>query len=340
MKKEKIIIVSIFIFLLVSSFYLMETVLENKSIHGTVQAQSMYYQPKDTIDVVFMGSSHIHCDINTAYLWEHYGIAGYDYSSAEQPLWITYYYLKEICKYQSPKLVVLDLYSPARFKDDYQYDWLSESLQGVRLSGNKIGMLMVSCEINRIPDFFPDIVTYHSRYNQLTKEDWDAVFSSRREKGAFKGYIPFWGQNPQIQPELDQVDSGDITVKSEMYLQKIIDYTKENDIKLFLIVSPYVTNSNDELVYNRVHEIADRNGLKFNSTNYAYDYMELDFKTDFSDDSHLNYWGSCKFSEYLGQEIKKNYLIPDRRGKAEWESWDRHVTEIEKAVLNAEGENQ
>lgn len=310
----------------------METVLEDKSIHGTIQADSMYYQPRDTIDVVFMGSSHVHCDINTAYLWENYGLAGYDYSSAEQPLWITYYYLKEICKYQKPKLIVLDMYSPARFKDDYQYNYLSESLQGMRFSLNKVGMILVSCEIDRIFDYFPDIVTYHSRYSELTSEDWNAVFSSRSEKEAIKGFIPFFARNPQIQPELDQEKSGDITVKSEMYLQKIIDYTKEQGIDLFLIVSPYVTNSNDELVYNRVHEIADRNGLRFNSTNYAYDHMNLNFETDFADDSHLNYWGSLKFSEYLGQEMKNNYLIPDRRGDSGWESWDRHVEQIEEKV--------
>lgn len=329
-KVKDIIILTVFIVILAISLHYTEQLLSHKSVHGTVQARDMYVQPKNTIDVIFMGSSHIHCDINTALLWDKYGIAGYDYSAAEQPLWITYYYLKEICKYQNPKLVVIDLYSPARFKEDYQYSWLSESLQGMRLSKNKLDMLFVSCEKNRLFDYFPNIVSYHSRYAEINKDDISYLRESRSDREAFKGYTPRFEVNQQIQPELVEKNSGDITVKSEEYLQKIIDYTKENEIDLFLIVSPYITTSSDELVYNRVHEIADRCGIIFNSTNYAYEKMNLDFDTDFADESHLNYWGSCKYSDFIGKEIKLHYDIPDRRNMIEWESWDRHFIEIER----------
>ena len=58
--------------------------------------------------------------------------------------------------------------------------------------------------------------------------------------------------------------------------------------------------------------------------------MNLDFDTDFADESHLNYWGSCKYSDFIGKEIKLHYDIPDRRNMIEWESWDRHFIEIER----------
>ncbi len=95
---RKYIIVTLYIVLLVITLSFAKALLSVKSEHGIRQARDMYIQPKNSIDVVFMGSSHVHCDVNTALLWEKYGIAGYNYSGAEQPLWITYYYLKEICK--------------------------------------------------------------------------------------------------------------------------------------------------------------------------------------------------------------------------------------------------
>ncbi|MCH5257497.1 MAG: hypothetical protein J1D87_09395 [Lachnospiraceae bacterium] len=290
----------------------------------------MYIQPKNSIDVVFMGSSHIHCDVNTAMLWEDYGIAAYDYSAAEQPLWITYYYLKEICKYQSPKLVVLDLYSPAEFKEDYQYDFLLDNLLGVKFSFNKLQMLYASCEPEHYFDYFPNFATYHNRYPK--SEDLEYLFKSKKDRASFKGYTPYFIECPQTEPELVEDKSGGITIKSEQYLQKIIEFTQKNDIELYLIVSPYITKSEDELVYNRIKEISVNYGLEFNSTNYSYDEMGLDFGTDFNDWSHLNYNGSCKYTQYLGAQIKKNYDIPDRRGLKKWESWDRHVEEIEKAA--------
>ena len=86
-----------------------------------------------------------------------------------------------------------------------------------------------------------------------------------------------------------------------------------------------------------LHEIADMNGIRFNSTNYYYNIMEMDFDTDFADVSHLNYSGSCKFTEYLGGEIKDMFDIPDRRGLERWESWDRNVEEIRQTVQEAGG---
>ena len=331
----KVLVISVFAIMLVFFYFACDRVLSFKSTNGIRQARDMYAQPKNSVDVVFMGSSHIHCDVNTALLWEEFGIASYDYSAAEQPLWTTYYYLLEICKYQDPHLVVLDLYSPARFKDDYQYDWLLDNLNGVRFSWNKLRMLYVSCQPDQMRKFFPSIATYHSRYRELTEEDWDYLTATRWERASFKGYTPYFYIDPQEEPVLKEKLSGGITVKSEIYLQKIIEYTKENGIDLFLMVSPYITVDEDELVYNRVHEIADRYGLHFNSTNYYYKNMDLDFDEDFNDHSHLNYGGSCKFSRYLGEELKKMYDIPDRRGLPKWESWDRHAVEIRQMAEDA-----
>ncbi len=339
-KKKRIIQYFAFLVLiaaLVGSYLFLDKVLTDKTGNGILQAREMYAQPRNTVDVVFLGSSHIHYDVNTALLWEDYGIASYDYSAAEQPLWITYYYLKEFCKYQDPKLVVLDLYSPARYKEDHHYDYLAENLEGVRFSANKLAMLWNSSEPDRFMDFFPSMGAYHTRWSELDEKDWEYAMTSRSERAAFKGYTPYFYQESQEEPELNQEQSGGITLKSEIYLQKIIDYCKKHKIELFLIVAPYITTDQDELVYNRVHEIADMNGIRFNSTNYYYNIMEMDFDTDFADVSHLNYSGSCKFTEYLGGEIKDMFDIPDRRGLERWESWDRNVEEISKTVQEAGG---
>lgn len=344
--KFKYFIVIFFIGLTIISFHAADRLLSIKTVHGIQQARDMYVQPKNSIDVVFMGSSHVHCDVNTAVLWDDYGIAAYDYSAAEQPLWITYYYLQEICKYQTPKLIVLDLYSPARFKDDYQYTWLRDSLLGVRFSFNKLQMLYVGCEPEHYFDYFPNFVVYHHRYP--TSSDIEYLFESKEDRVSFKGYTPYYNRQympyyykgrtpyytdspqPEPDPKVDRSDS--ITIKSEQYLQKIIEFTQKNDMDLYLIVAPYRITNEDELAYNRVKEIADSYGLEFNSTNYLSDEMDLDFDTDFYDDSHLNYKGSCKFTRYLGAEIKENYDIPDRRGLAKWESWDRHSEEVKEAA--------
>lgn len=162
-----------FLLLLAVTIYFISSVLSIKSSHGIDQQAGLYWQKKDTIDVIMMGTSHIHCNVNTALLWEKYGIAAYDYSGAEQPLWMTYFYLKELYKYQEPEVIVLDLYAPARFKEDYQYQWISESIYGMRFSFNKVEMLTVSVEPERMLNYFPSFAVYHGRYDDLQEEDFE-----------------------------------------------------------------------------------------------------------------------------------------------------------------------
>ena len=86
------------------------------------QTRYLYVQPKNKIDVLFLGSSHVHCNVNTQLLWDEYGMAAYLMTGAEQPIWNSYYNLKEALKTQKPKLVVLDMFCPSRFYDDFQRD--------------------------------------------------------------------------------------------------------------------------------------------------------------------------------------------------------------------------
>ena len=76
----------------------------------------------------------------------------------------------------------------------------------------------------------------------------------------------------------------------------------------------------------------------FNYNEY-YDGIGLDFEKDFNDESHLNYWGSCKFTEYLGAFLDSYDRVPDRRGQKGYESWDDNVKMIYEELQKYEDEN-
>lgn len=96
-----------------------------------------------------------------------------------------------------------------------------------------------------------------------------------------------------------------MTAKSEKYLRKIIEYTRKKGTDLIFIVAPYIITEEDKQTYDQIAEIADQEGITFIDYNECYEEIGLDFATDFNDDSHLNYRGSCKFTDYFG-----NLLIP------------------------------
>lgn len=56
------------------------------------------------------------------------------------------------------------------------------------------------------------------------------------------------------------------------------------------------------------------------------------------DNSHLNYTGAGKFTEYLGNELKSRFELPDHRGDPIYDSWEidylkiaDYVKELQKA---------
>ena len=66
----------------------------------------------------------------------------------------------------------------------------------------------------------------------------------------------------------------------------------------------------------------------FINFNAHYDQIGLDFETDFNDHSHLNYWGSAKFSNYLGYYLVNEKGLTSKKGQEKYDSWDRHVDVI------------
>ena len=324
------------VILLLVSFWIVSNVMQIKSPHGINQTRAFYEQKRNTIDVLAVGSSHVHCGINTQRLWEEYGIAAYDFSAAEQPLWITYYYLQEAYKYQSPKVVVLDVFAPARFKEDYHYKWLEESVYGMRFSKTKLDMINVSIEPDRKKEYFPSFFTYHNRYVDMNKEDLFNIFGNHTAKRNSKGFTPGFIVADQSESfgGWDELEDYHLTDKSREYLYKIIELTREHGSELKLIAIPYNLDERDKITFDEIAEIAASEGISFTDYNECLDEIGIDKSVDFNDHTHLNYWGSEKFAHFLGKELLDGTGVIDRRGQSGYESWDAHVQEIASQVLN------
>ena len=57
--------------------------------------------------------------------------------------------------------------------------------------------------------------------------------------------------------------------------------------------------------------------------------IRKDLEKDFNDEPHLNHWGSCKFTDYLGNYLSSFDSISDKRGQEGYQSWNDHVEMID-----------
>lgn len=310
-----------------------------KSEDGIEQMESYYLQKENTVDVLFLGSSHIYCDVNTGILWDEYGMAGFDLGGAEQPYWNSYFYLKEALKTQQPAVVVLDITTPGVRSVDLQPEnWVICNNYGMHWSKNRIDALKVSTLEQSFERLLFPMNTIHSRYDELTRDD----FIDSNQTISYKGFDPREKVTSFETPDVSNVtEMVPVSEKAETYLKKIIALTEQENIPLLMISAPYVVSEESQKLYNYVFHIAEGNRIPYMDFNKLYDEMGLDFHIDMAEDLHLNISGNAKFTKYLGKSLVELYNIPDRRQDAEYASWEvdalNHRQERAKETLIREG---
>ena len=295
-----------------------------------------YEEPENSIDVLCFGSSHIFENINAGILWDEYGIASFNLCGSIQPLWNSYYYMKEALKTQNPKLIILDVFGAIQTQEYIDHSRIIKNNYGLRFSKDKIESVIVSSPEESRMDYLLEYPTYHSRYSEIGRADF-ADHTGRAIYKNWKGFGINTNTTSYSEPKNFYTDGmEELTDKVEYYLLKIIQLSKDNDIPLLLLKTPHILNQDQQKIYNRVAEIANANDIPFVNFNLFYHEIGLDFSTDYADSSHLNHLGNAKFTRYLAEHLKENYDIPDRRGDAGYESYDLMAADCGQIVYNFE----
>ncbi|MCR5792755.1 MAG: DUF1574 domain-containing protein [Lachnospiraceae bacterium] len=336
MKKSMMRIVSFLVILTLILAY-WNKVFKVKFGDGINDLNAFYRLEEDSVDLLVLGSSHAFENINTGTLWDQYGIAAYNLCGSVQPMWNTYYYLKEALKYQTPKLIILEGYCTvcsAQYSDDSR---IIKNNFGLRWSKDKIASMMVSAPKERWKDFFLEYSQYHNRYKELAKED----FLKNQGNNIFKDWKGF-GLNLQTTPSKFTDVSGitekkALSEKTEKYYRKTIELAKEKSIPIIVIITPYTGCSTEhQMLLNSAGDIAKEYSVPFFNYNGKQDEMGIDSERDIADLDHLNYRGSEKFTKYLGKQIANKYQLPDRRGEDLYNSWQRSADYIRQQICSQE----
>lgn len=310
-----------FLIIFLVLYYFVDATLKLKSEDGIGTMKKFYSLPADTVDVLMVGSSHIGMNIDPSILWEEYGIASYSLWSGMQPVWNTYYFLKEGLKTQMPKLVVLETFMTAQAIDYSDYSAAVKSTISMKWSLDKIRATYASFEDwGKATEVLWGMAAYHERYDELIEDDFNAYFWN---KDTTIQSLDFENDNTYPFEPLDynaitQVDK--LTKKNETYLRKIIDLCKVRRIPLLLITLPFQATREEYMRYNHVKEISQETGIEYLDFFRMSDQVGLDYQTDFRDIGHLNGNGGIqKVTRFFGSFMKQHYDIPDHRQD------DRHI---------------
>lgn len=265
---------------------------------------SFYNQKKNSLDIVFFGSSHSYATFSPDIIEKETGLKSYNFATQQQPIYITYHYMLETLKTQKPKYFVLETKMLAVDDEFATEGVIRDAVDKMRTSINKINTINVSVKEKeeRISYYF-NIIKYHTRYNKLTKTD---IKTGLTQKGIDnKGFKNLESNNDiTINNEkiLEITEKEQISNKNLKYLNKIIKLVNENNIELILVKSPCQLTEQDQKKYNWIEDYAKENEIYY--VNYNTQTEQLNLKSgDYYDMGHLSYEGAKKvtldFLKYL-----------------------------------------
>ena len=335
--RKSIIRITIFIVILVLCLGYLNSVFKVKYGDGIYDVTKFYELDDNTVDVLILGSSHAFQDFNTGTLWDEYGLSSFIFAGSVQPMWNTYYYLKEALKTQTPDLIVLEGYCTVLSSEFIDDSRIIKNNYGLKWSPDKVESLKVSAPQERWREFFLEYSQYHTRYKELSRAD----FVKNQGNPLYEDWKGF-GCNMIVTPHEVLDVSGveersPLFEKTEKYYRDTIELAKDNNIPIIVIVSPYAgINEDQQKMFNTASDIAAEYEVPFVNCNLINDEIGMDWTVDAADTGHLSYRGNQRFSKYIGKYLVDNYDLPDRRGEAKYTSWEKNAQFIRQMIYDQE----
>ena len=120
-----------------------------------------------------------------------------------------------------------------------------------------------------------------------------------------------------------------------IYLRKILELCKENNIEVLVTHIPYPASQSRISASKYVKTICDE--YEVNYIDFLKGKSIVDYNIDLYNTTHLNPSGARKVTEYLGKYIQEHYDIPDQRNNEAYNFWKEDYNEyIDFKISNLE----
>ncbi len=307
---------------------------ENQSQYPTTSTYEQFYRmSQNSIDVIFLGTSVCVNSFNPQELYNKYGIRSYNLGSEQQSPMLSYFWLKEALRFQEPSTVILEtklLFYPERESYIGTPEPLTRKcVDPMKPSYVKSETVDAVCDIDENQTALSYLFTnirFHDRWKDLSESDFRPSFYS---SAMLKGYSPLIGnamtEHIPFSP-MNNSEKADINSLQKIYLDKICELCKDNNIELILVTVP-AENMSDGMNNTLTEYAEEKNIAYYNFDNVEY-YNRLNVVHPVDKvDGHSNLYGAIKLSNLLGELLIEKHKVPSYRD-AQWEATKGYYKEI------------
>lgn len=268
-------------------------------------------EPKQSIDVLFLGDSVPLCGITPPVVWNESGIPSFVCAEAATALPDMESFLRSFLKKQSPKVVMLEM-------DTYYFDFTPSDVFQTKLE-----------------DAFP-IFAFHDNWKTvpLAKMLPSPDVSPSIEKGyhIWKAIAP--ADNAPYMIFTDE-EAAYLPAQNKI-LKHIQRICEKRNIQLILFSAPNARHHNYRK-HNTFTRVAEELDLPYIDLNLRLDEVGIDWTMDTADwGDHLNCQGAEKLSKYLAHFLSSLDCLTDRRAEPEYQSWNETYIAYQKKLDSIE----
>ena len=315
MKKRSI---SVFLGLglvVLGSLWLLQRLLMPKYMGDIVEGAliSEYYKETTDHDVIFVGDCEVYENFSPITMWEDYGITSYIRGSAQQLIWQSYYLLEETLEYEKPEVVVFNVLS-MKYDTPQKEAYNRMTLDGMKWSKSKVDDIRASMmEDEEFADYVFPILRYHSRWQELTSDDFKYLFT-RRPVSQSGYYMRIDVKPAQTFPKPKKLANYEFGENSWKYLEKMRKLCEAKGLQLILVKAPSLYPAWYDEWEDQIEEYAKTYELPYYNFLDLTDEVGIDFTKDTYDGGlHLNLSGAEKMGAYFGKILREEFQVPDRR---------------------------
>lgn len=329
-----------------------------------------FYEQEENIDRVYIGSSHVFCDINPTMLDTINGDNNFNLASDGQQLIASYYLLREANKKHNIKQVYLDLYyncttpgiGSLHSPDSFQYSW--GILNQMRPSFNKLSYIVNLSEpryyyLSFLPfmryrdelfhgEYITGVVQAkqtetwknHEHYRIKKMEEQEYVMQNAEKGFMDNDAIPETGGFcEQTEMGWPMLTENPITDDSMEYLLKIIDYCEKHNIKLTWINCPITDyqlmqmGSYDNYVKQMKELSAEYHIAYYDFSLCKREYLDLSSNQYWFDKGHLNTAGAEVFTQFLGEFLRAEENGEDTYADCFYDNYAEKAAALEEKIF-------
>ncbi len=285
-------------------------------------------EPKNSINVLFLGSSHVLCGINPLIIWNEQQITSYSLATNAQMPYASLMLARLSQDFQKPKLIVLDVYMFLREVNFDASEWNHKALDPFPLTLKKAVSIIHTERIQNKMEFLFPLVKYHSRLMKEELSNQDFLYPFINTTSLLKEYTYFDSiYEFKFLQNLNQIiEKKPILSENEKTLLEMIQWAKDNHIPLLLTAIPYQTSLTDYQQINYIASIAEQNKVPFLELNTRVGEIGIHSTTDFKDNGHLNVFGAEKISSWFGRYLASNYELNSSRANDTVQNWNDAYT--------------